>query len=229
MHDDDAELQRLRHAAFSREGTDEDRRRLAQLEARRPKAVLTPASVADEVDAVASLQSNDEQEVDDVDATPRVGSRRTLLLAVGSGVLVGALIGVLGTVALDPSVGEVANWSGESSLAVFDRDPEPRDDPSTSDTAIARLLAESASGRTADGGQLELRWIGAPGGFTTYAARWSVGESSRVCVVVTSTLETASSCVPESDFAADGIRIMAFGLDLRWGPKGAEVWANSSG
>ena len=237
--DDDAgelerELEKLRHAAFSRNSDDDDRRRLALFESRLAKANSAPLHIADPIDGAdndvgESAFADDEEERDPVDVAPWMISRRTLALGVTAALLAGVLVGVVASIAIRTPQDGIANWSGESSLAVFDRDPLPHDDPSGSDTAIARLLADTAGGPTADGGQLELRWIGAPGGFTTYAARWSTGDSTRVCVVVTSALETASSCVPESDFEVDGIRIMAFGLDLRWGPTGAEVWANSSG
>ena len=77
--------------------------------------------------------------------------------------------------------------------------------------------------------EIDVRWIGAPGGFTTYAVRSSASYATSVCVVVTSALDEISDCVPEGDFADEGIRLMAYGLELRWGPTGEELWANTSG
>jgi hypothetical protein len=57
----------------------------------------------------------------------------------------------------------------------------------------------------------------------------SASYATSVCVVVTSALDEISSCGAESDFADEGIRIMAYGLELRWGPTGSELWANTSG
>jgi hypothetical protein len=233
VDDDNATLQRLRHAAFSRDATHEDLRRLAEVEARlavAERAAMSPLEEAQDVDEPPEVE---EVEVNLAEELRRPLSRRRLALTIGAaavgGVMVGALVGALLTTTAAPDADAGGNWSGASSLAVFDRDPTPLDDPGNRLIVIAELLAAAEEEPSPGARDIEVRWIGAPGGFTTYAARASGLGPSIVCVVVSSALEEISSCVPEDDFEVDGIRIMAFGLDLRWGPTGAEVWANSSG
>jgi len=159
----------------------------------------------------------------------RLGLALALGAAAVGGAVIGALVGVLVTGTAAPVADVSGNWSGTSSLAVFDRDPRSFDDPGDRLSVVDHLLATMPEGPTPGLPEVDVRWIGAPGGFATYAVRSVSSYASTVCVVVTSALEEISACVPQDDFAEDGIRVMGFGLDLRWGPTGPEVWANSSG
>jgi len=232
VDDDDATLQRLRHAAFSRNATDDDLRRLADLEARRATVVKATEAEQEQAQDVDVPHETVELEADLLDEPRRPLSRRRLALmvavAVGGGAVVGAVIGVLSTSLAAPVAEVGGNWSGTSSLAVFDRDPTPSDDPEERLKLVDHLLATMPEGPTPGLPEVDVRWIGAPGGFTTYAVRSSASYATNVCVVVTSALDEVSSCVPASDFDEEGIRVMAYGLDLRWGPTGAELWANTS-
>ena len=233
MDDDDATLERLRHAAFSRDATVEDLRRLADVEARRATTVRAVTTQLEEAQDVDALAETEEVEVDLSEEPRRPLSRRRLGLTIGAaavgGALAGAVMGVLATGPAVPVADVSGNWSGTSALAVFDRDPAPFDDPGERLTVVDHLLASMPEGPTPGLPDVDVRWIGAPGGFATYAVLSSASYETVVCVVVTSALDEVSSCVPESDFAYDGIRVLAYGLDLRWGPTGTELWANTSG
>jgi hypothetical protein len=233
VDDDDATLQRLRHAAFSRDATGEDLRRLADHEGRRAiavRAAMTPLEEARDVDVPPD---DGEVEVNFTEEPRQPLSRYRLGLIIGAtaagGALVGALMGVLTTDPAAPVTEVSGNWSGTSSLAVFDRELTTLDDPGERLTVVEHLLATMPEGPTPGLPDVDVRWIGAPGGFATYAVRSSASYATSVCVVVTSALDEISTCVPESDFADQGVRVMAYGLDLRWGPTGTELWANTSG
>jgi hypothetical protein len=240
VDDDDATLERLRHAAFSRDATVEDLRRLADVEARRTTAARGVATQVEEVQDADVLPETVEAEGAEGDLAeeprrPLPRRRLGLIIAAAAvgGTLVGGLVGaVIGVLATGPAapVAEVSgNWSGTSALAVFDRDPAPFDEPGERLTVVNHLLASMPEGPTPGLPDVDVRWIGAPGGFATYAVLSSASYESVVCVVVTSALDEISACVPDSDFAYDGIRLFAYGLDLRWGPTGTELWANTSG
>jgi hypothetical protein len=233
VDDDGATLQRLRHAAFSRDATGEDLRRLADLEARRATVVRATAADLEEAQDVDAPLETEQVEVDLAEEPRRRPSRRRLGVIIGAaavgGALTGAVVGVLVTGTAVPVAEVSGNWSGTSSLGVFDRDPTASDDPDERLSVVDHLLATMPEGPTPGLPEIDVRWIGAPGGFTTYAVRSTASYASSVCVVVTSAADEVSECAPESDFADVGIRIEAFGLDLRWGPTGSELWANSSG
>ena len=233
MDDDDATLQRLRHAAFSRDATDDDLRKLADHEARRATTERAALALLEAESDVDVPHDSEGVEVDLAEEPPRPLSRRRLALGIGAavlgGALVGAAIGAVATTTIVTTEDAVANWSGTSSLAVFDREPTSIDDPGDRPVVIDHLLATMPEGPTPGLPEVDVRWIGAPGGFATYAVRSASSYATTVCVVVTSALDEVSDCVPDSEFAEEGIRVLAYGLDLRWGPTGVELWANSSG
>ncbi|WP_191281942.1 hypothetical protein [Pseudolysinimonas yzui] len=142
------------------------------------------------------------------------------------GALFGALIGTLVTFAVLAEDGDQPD--GATALVVFDREARSVDDPANLVSPIEDLLRGAEGTLVSPDDRLELRWVGSPEDLEVYAVRWRQDEFVNVCLLVESADGAATAeCASESDFAHNGLRMTAFGLDLKWGPTGTEVWVSS--
>jgi hypothetical protein len=225
------ELDELRRLAYSRSGTEDDRRRLAQLESSIP-AVTT--SLPEEVLANEPVGERPDGEDPDNSATDdsrtdRPPIRNSRWLAAGAGAAVGAALAsaialALGAVnAQEPEPKPVL----ASALSVFDREPLDADDPANLWLSLDQLVVSTGGSTPADVDDLTLRWVGRAAGNDVYAVRWREEDANTICLVVVSADQGGSACTPESDFATNGIRMSALGVEVKWGPSGTEVWVNT--
>jgi hypothetical protein len=204
VEDQATELARLRDLAYSRSGTDDDRRRLAELEAERASET-----------AIGGTR--------DAPARP---PRRVVALAAAVGAVIGAVIATAVTLAVVGSPQPEPEVSaGGSALAVFDRDAGSIDDVSNLKMPLDQLLVDYRGSLIDGADDLALRWVGAPSGHDVYAVRWSDDEGVHVCLIVEAQDGAQRGCISEDEFRAEGIRMSAYGLELKWGPTGTEVWA----
>jgi len=227
VDDRDAELERLRRLAYSRTGIPADRERLSELEHQHATA---PALADGESERSAELQERvDEAQarsdgVADAIERSRRPRRGTLVLAAVAGAVAGAALATAITLSLVNGTPE-EQPRGASALAVFDRGAVSIDDVSNLEVPLDQLLRDYR-GPLLDGARdLALRWVGSPSGHEAYAVRWINDDGVHVCLIVESSGGAERGCVSEDEFLATGIRMSAYGLDLKWGPIGTEVWA----
>jgi hypothetical protein len=223
VEDQVAELAELRRRAYSRVGTEEDRRRLAELES---SLAVLPATPAETVVEPADLPVTP---VEREDVTPPAPVRLSRWMATGAGALVGAAIATAVTLAVVASNGPVDEPEPASALAVFERDALGIDDPSNLLFPIDDLLRDAEGSILDEVEDLTLRWVGSPSGHDVYAVRWHVGDAYTICLIVEGTDQAGAACTSEIDFVTHGIRISSAGLDVKWGPSGTEVWVTSVG
>lgn len=220
---DPEEIARLRLLAYSRDGTDADRHRLAELE-----------SSAHAVDAVDDTPANDETAPDTHETTTAPASTRLRLVALAAiaGVIVGASGVALGTTLTSspvptlppesPTPVPVPAVSSDDlpSLSVFDREATAHDD-----LGGGFSITDWFDDRLTD---IEVRWIGSDETATVYAVRGMDGGVPQVCVIVMRTLEGTSRCVSEVRFLTDGVEFAGMGIQVRWGPTGTGLWVRVS-
>lgn len=115
-----------------------------------------------------------------------------------------------------------------SALAVFDREPLGIDDPSNLTFPLEEVFRDAEGTLLTDLNDVTLRWVGVADGNEVYAARWNHGEGPRICLIVDSTEHGAGvACTLEADFIGEGLRMGAFGLELKWGPTDTDVWVTT--
>jgi hypothetical protein len=208
----DDELADLRRRAFSRDGTAEDLRRLAELE--------TPAAtpVAEEM---AEPEPPAETVVDAVAPRPAITARsrlRGILLAGAVGITLGATAATLGIQFAPRTEPTPAPTIGEpTALAIFDREPGELDDPARLSMTLAHILPGGLE-------DAELRWLGAVAEREVYVARGSYDDVTTICLISATSKSTGAACTDQSDFAVRGLSLGDGQLELRWGPLGTEIW-----
>lgn len=214
---DDAELTRLRRVAYSRTGTPDDLRRLAELEGQSASDADVPiprAETAPESELVPEPAPPSEP------ASPAVsGSRRPLLIAALVGVVVGAAATALVGVAIDRAQ-PVSD--GASALAIFDTAAEDVDDPAT----LSLPLDQIVPGYLDD---LELRMLGEGLGWRAYALRGSTFRLTQICLLIDTGRVVSSGCAAEEDFAERGLMLGTGDATFRWGPDGTALWIEAAG
>lgn len=231
--DQAAELDELRRRAYSRSGTEGDRRRLAQLEASThavtASPVVPPADLGDghidneSPDVPANEQSASEQSAND--------PSRSRWLAAGLGAAVGAVLAAATTLALvtvstpQPEPGEPL----ASALSVFDREPSQADFPSDLSFSLDGLIVSEDGTTLVDPDDVRLRFVGMAAGNDVYAARVREGDESTICLIAVGTEGGGAACTSEADFIINGVGMEAFGIELKWGPTGTKVWVHSFG
>lgn len=234
MTDQGPDHAELRRRAFSRDGTEEDRRRLAEFEAAASRPPESEAVAATPVDALVDVV-----DVVDVDATeaddaashpdrPSVTPRLAALLCAGA-----LLLGIAGTVTVDvaleaqapPTTGltspptsieprdyESLVWIlGDDSLAIFD-EPATEDDTPPTD-AFSRLL----NGAT----DIQVRHLATSGVLEIYGATGVRNGLAQVCLMTRLPETGSASCTTMGDFQLAGIRHVDAGMTIRWGPDGS--------
>lgn len=229
--DQAAELAELRRLAYSRSGTEDDRRRLAQLESSIHAVTASPSPAP--VWSTEIVEEGDDgapREAAEVEEAPVSRSRWLPALLGAAG---GALLATAATLTLvavgTPEPGPQTETTEASSLIVFDRAPRGIDDPATLWVDLEYLVA-APDGSPADPDDLTLRWVGMAAGNDVYAVRWDQeDEESTICLIVVAADHAGSGCSTESEFAAAGLRIGTTGVEVKWGPTGTEVWVNSFG
>ena len=199
----DDELERLRRVAYSRTGTPDDLRRLAELE--HPP-----------VDALAGAA----EEPHDV-AHEKLGAvrrrRRGIVVTAAVAAVIGAVAGSIVTGVLlprEPGVQPEAETPPSLALEVFDRVPTPDDDPSNLDHWMGNTAFE----------EVEIRLLQDHGETQFYAlrgTRWSLEE---VCLVVESPSASAMACAAVEQFLLRGITMRTGDIVARWDPASHEVW-----
>jgi hypothetical protein len=227
VDDRDAELERLRRLAYSRTGTPAHRERLAELEYEHATAPA-PTDVESERTAELPERLDEAPARSDVVAAAIERSRRprrgALVLAAVAGAVGGAALATAITLSL-VNVTPEEQPPGASALTVFDRGAGSVDDVSNLEVPLDQLLRDYR-GPLLDGARdLALRWVGSPSGHEAYAVRWTNDDGVHVCLIVESSGGAERGCVSEDEFLETGIRMSAYGLDLKWGPIGTEVWA----
>lgn len=205
------ELAELRRRAYSRDGTAEDLRRLAERE-------IAPAAPPESEPAEERRVDAEEH----VDAAPTVVGtgprRRTVVLAVVVGMAVGATIATLGIQLAPRDEPGAAPAIGEpTALAIFDRPPGERDDPAGLSMTLERILPGGLE-------RAELRWLGAVAERNVFVARGRQDGVTTICLISATTDTSAAACTEQSDFAAHGLTLGDGHLQLRWGPLGTEIW-----
>jgi hypothetical protein len=202
--DQDSEIADLRRRAYSRSGTDDDLRRLAELE-RSPRA---------------------QQHVTATE--PVVEPRRfASWRAAGLGVLAGASLATVVCVAAFPGGTREPEATDTPALAVFERPARAIDDPLNLTFSLEALFRDAGGSLLEDVDDVTLRWVGVAEGNEVYAARWSRGDSVAICLIVESTDQGAASCTPEADFIDRGIRMSVSGIEMKWGPIDTDVWVTT--
>jgi hypothetical protein len=207
----DDDLAELRRRAFSRDGTPEDLRRLAERE--------PPPSPAPEADIAPAIEPLPDQP-DDAPPPPNRAGRRGILIAGAVGLAMGATIATLGiqlSPRAEPQPQPLPAFDEVTALAIFDREPTERDDPAQ----LAITLEHILPGGLEDA---ELRWLGAVAEREVYVARGTYDEVTTICLISSATEYTTAACTEESDFAFRGLTLGDGQLEFRWGPLGTEIW-----
>lgn len=229
--DQAGDLDELRRRAYSRSGTDDDRRRLAQLETSAravtvPPVVLPAETVEDHVDSESADTPATEQSSN---GDSRI--RPSRWLAAGLGAAVGAVLATATTLALvtvstpQPEPGETV----ASALTVFDREPSQADFPSDLSFWLDGLIVNEDGTTVDDPDDVTLRFVGVAPGSDVYAVRVRDGSEKTICLIVVGTEGAASACTSEADFVINGVGVEAFGIEVKWGPTGTKVWVHSFG
>lgn len=220
------ELDELRRRAYSRSGTDDDRRRLAQLEAS-ARAVTVPAVVLPD----EPVEEHVDRESPDAPATDEPRIRPSRWLAAGLGAAVGAVLATATTLALVTVTSPVREPEepAASALAVFDREPSQADFPSDLSFSLDGLVMSPDGTTPVDPDDVTLRFVGMAVGNDVYAARLREGDENTICLIVVSTEGAGTACTSEADFAVNGVGVEALGIEVKWGPTGTKVWVHSFG
>lgn len=214
MSDPEHELDALRRRAYSRSGTADDLRRLAELEP-------TPGDRRDEspVRHDPPAQERIDPGHDDPPEPGRIAPRRRpVLIAATAGVVAGATIATLGILlprADDPAIEPIPRAA--TALAIFDRAPTERDDP----TRLVMTLAHIRPGELENA---ELRWLGDVAEHEVYVARGTYAGIVKICLISARVDSTAAACTDQSEFEFSGLNVGDGSLELRWGPLGTEIW-----
>jgi hypothetical protein len=218
-----SELAELRRRAYSRSGTDDDRRRLAELESSIATTTEPPGSTAER------LVDHDDPPPAVVETGVPAASRPRVptWLAAAAGGVVGAVIATVVTLAIVASEDSAPEPEPTTALTVFEREASAIDDPTNLLVPLDGVFRDAEGSTLGDVEDLTLRWVGAPAGHDVYAVRWHRGDVYTVCLIVESTEVATSGCVPEVEFVETGLQISAFGIDLKWGPADPAVWVNS--
>jgi hypothetical protein len=207
----DDDLAELRRRAFSRAGTPDDLRRLAELQ-----SPPSPEPDAQPAPAIEPEQSRP----DPVPAPPppNRSGRRGILVAGVVGVALGATVATLG-IQLSPRAQPqpLPTFDDVTALAIFDREPTDRDDPSQLQVTLAHILPGGLE-------DAELRWLGAVAEREVYVARGTYNDVTTICLISAASDHTTAACTEESDFAFRGLTLGDGQLELRWGPLGTEIW-----
>ncbi|MEO5533705.1 MAG: hypothetical protein ABIR17_01050 [Pseudolysinimonas sp.] len=213
------ELDMLRRVAYSRSGTENDRRRLAELEDVHRVSAELPTTAPGPVEAFGAEVESDENPPHAATEPPRrLITPRHLVAAAVAGLAVGAVVTAgISMQTAQPGAGASPTPDEVTSLAIFDRDAAAADDPANLLIPLDHVLP----GGTEDA---QLRWLGAVDGSTVYAARGTLNGETTVCLIVQQLTESGASCAEAGDFAIRGVRLATFGLDFRWGPQGTEMW-----
>jgi hypothetical protein len=229
------ELDELRRRAYSRSGTDDDRRRLAELETSArvvaPSAVLPTEPVEAHLESESADPSETDPSVTDPSATGDPRLRRSRWLAAGLGAAVGALLATATTLAFVP----VSTPQSEpeapvaSALAVFDREPSQADFPSDLSFSLDGLIVSEDGTTLVDPDDVTLRFVGMATGNDVYAARVREGDETTICLIVVSSEGAGTACTSEATFVIHGVGVEALGIEVKWGPTGTKVWVHSFG
>jgi hypothetical protein len=150
-------------------------------------------------------------------------------LAAGIGAVSGAAFATAVTLAVvtATAVEQEPEPPSATALSVFERDASTIDDPANLAVPLDEVFRDAEGSYIEDVEDLTLRWVGGPDGYEAYAVRWHEADDYTVCLLVEATDQAIADCTPEADFILNGIRMPAFGLDLKWGPSGTELWVNS--
>jgi hypothetical protein len=223
MADVGSELAELRRRAYSRSGTDDDRRRLAELES----SIATTAEPPDTtVEGFVDQDDSPPAAVEaDEPSAPR--PRVPTWLAAGAGGAVGAVIATAVTLAIVASGDRAPETEPATALAVFEREASAIDDPTNLIAPLDEFFRDAEGSTLGDVEDLTLRWVGAPAGNDVYAVRWHRAGVYTVCLIVESAPTGVTECMPEVLFVETGLNVSAFGVDLKWGPSDPAVWVNS--
>lgn len=218
------ELEALRRRAYSRGGTADDLRRLAELE-----SWLTVETVSEPLPESAEKAGPESLPPESVpsDGSSPAPSRPRRVRAVLAAGVVGAVAGAAITAALlwptpstapEPVETDAAAprvIDSDDPLAVFDREPGPRDlDPGR---AVLETFGPSDDP--------VFRWLGDLEDAAVYAARPSPDPGADVCLIVSRPSSGAAGCTTLADFQLGGIAGTFDGIDVRWGPVGTALWA----
>lgn len=242
----DDEVERLRRRAFSRDGTAEDLRLLAELEAARDAervaAVASPSADepdAPEPEAETDLAPDHEPEPDrepevtpepPAAARPGIRPRLQLAIAAAAGLLVGVVLtATLLSVPAADSDESAADDSGVGTspaaadgrvpaLDVFDRAATADDDPAGLRIPLEELLPRSFESP-------ELRRLGVVEGVAAYAVRGTVFyRQPHVCLLAQTDETSSIACASLEDFVDRGWRLRIGHLDVLWNPDGMRRW-----
>jgi hypothetical protein len=203
------DLAELRRRAFSRDGTPDDLRRLAELES--PPSAEPEAEFTPEPSPVPEPPGH-------APPPPNRPGRRGILIAGVVGAALGATIATLG-IQLSPRAQPqpVPTFEEPTALAIFDREPTERDDPAQLPMTLEHILPGGLE-------DAELRWLGAVAEREVYVARGTYHDITTICLISSATEYTTAACTEESDFAFRGLTLGDGQLELRWGPVGTEIW-----
>lgn len=207
MEDDVA---RLRRRAFSREGTPDDLRRLAALEA--------PAAV--QVAPIVEAPVREEVPVDEPQQEPPVERRSPRPVAVAA--LGGLVVGALATWLLTGLVESSTSTDDITALVVFDRAPTDVDDPAALSIPLDQIVPPYLD-------DLDLRRLGEGLGWRAYALRGDTFRMTQICLIVDTGSTVASACASSDDFAERGLVLGTGTGTFRWGPQGTELWIEARG
>lgn len=216
----DDNLEALRRRAFSRVGTADDRRRLAEAEAHATATLAPERPDADEnLDAPTDAPAPGEFGLP-VETAPPSSRTETIRTA-----LLGAAAGAVATVLVMTVAGAIAAGRITHVAATNDISPDPLtifDTPATTEDAIPGVdLRFLAPGGLAGA---ESRYLASTPQGTMYAVRGTGSSGPTVCLALAFTTGTSASCALVSDFAASGILYVDSQLTARWGPVGSRLW-----
>lgn len=228
------ELDELRRRAYSRSGTDDDRRRLAQLEASARAVTVSPVvlpaePVEEHVESEPAATPAPDTPAPDTLAPDNPRLRPSRWLAAGLGAAVGAVLATATTLALVTTSTPQPEPGEASALAVFDREPAQADFPSDLSFWLDGLIVDEDGTPVDDPDDVTLRFVGVAPGNDVYAARVREGDENTICLIVVGTEGAAAACTSEADFVINGVGMEAFGIEVKWGPTGTKVWVHSFG
>lgn len=141
--------------------------------------------------------------------------------------MAGATLATVVTLAVVTATRVEQEPTAASALSVFERDASGIDDPANLLVPLDEVFRDAEGSYVEDLEDLALRWVGGPDGTDVYAVRFREDDAYTICLIVEAIDQATADCTSEADFALNGIRLPAFGLDLKWGPSGTEVWVNS--
>lgn len=177
----------------------------------------------------AGGEPDDEGEAPDESVAADLEPPRSLRWrAAGVGAAVGALLATSVTLVVVAASTPEPDPIVASALSVFERDPLPIDDPDNLTIALTELFRDAEGTLLDDLDDVTLRWVGMALESDVYAVRWNQGEAIAICLIVDSPTQGAQvGCTPEPEFIKEGLRMGAFGVELKWGPVDSGVWVRT--